>query len=196
MSIFKELIETMDLASARDKNIQEQKGKAAGEAVTNFVYILKTSFPNKDINEMMSLVWDLFGHNIVPVAVTPTVKSASFLLIGDNKACRGIVLLPWNWSEIILENPIEQIGALVFVGSQACDYYNGKLYSQINSKDTLARARAYEAEYLLTVKNDLPEYRFSEYQQEIIDKFPQGINSSEIMPLLYTSRKFSTEIDA
>lgn len=145
----------------------------------------------------MSLVWDLFGKNIVPVAVYDGIPSLSFVIVGvKNKATRrGIVLVPTNWVEITHEDPIGQAGALVFVGSQARDYYNGKLYGSEDSKETKDRALAYEAEYLLTALKE-SKFELKQYQKDILKQFPQGVNTPEAQRLLYTSRKFSLEADA
>lgn len=157
---------------------------------------------NKSMNsirtkDLMSLVWDLFGKNIVPVAVYDGIPSLSFVIVGvKNKATRrGIVLVPTNWVEITHEDPIGQAGALVFVGSQARDYYNGKLYGSEDSKETKDRALAYEAEYLLTALKE-SKFELKQYQKDILKQFPQGVNTPEAQRLLYTSRKFSLEADA
>jgi hypothetical protein len=89
---------------------------------------------------------------------------------------------------MIQKNAIYQLGALVFVGSQAVDYYNGKIWSEFEKAKN--RARAYEAEYLMTLKEAVPDLTLNEWQQDVLGAFPEGIRSAAIKPMLYKRKAF------
>jgi hypothetical protein len=89
---------------------------------------------------------------------------------------------------MVKDNPVLQMGAVVFVGSQAVDYYNGKLTYEAH-KNVLSRAYAYEAEYLLTILT-MGCQTMTEYQKGVLKRFGEGLRSKEVRPLLYTSKPF------
>jgi hypothetical protein len=98
---------------------------------------------------------------------------------------RGVIALPENWGERFHEDPIRETGALVFVGSQAVDLYNGKLDASV-----AFRGHAFEADYLLTVKEIAPLYELNDYQKKVLAQFPQGVKSPAALGLLYESKPF------
>lgn len=167
-------------------------GQKMSDAFTNGVAFLLTSFPNNHIQSLMKLVWDVVGHRIAPVALGPQVPSLSLAARLDGDA---IIFMPHNWLEMIAKDPVEQMGALVFVGSQAVDFYNGRLLTsketaQEDHTNTIKRARAYEAEYLKTVKGGFPDWKFTPYQQKVLGEYPEGISTPTVASLLYLWKPF------
>jgi hypothetical protein len=99
------------------------------------------------------------------------------------------VFLPKNWLEEVRRDPVLQMGALVFVGSQVVDVYNHRLVDE--GPSSIKRARAYEAEFLLHTRKVSPNLSFNEYQQRVMAEYPRGLQSEAAQGLLYTSRSFS-----
>src|SRR5574338_1648315 len=118
------------------------KAQAMGDAFTQGVGYLKTDFPNDSIRKLMALVWDIVGHKITPVAVGPDVQSVSLAAFGNPGLPQAAVFLPHNWLNEIEVDPVLQMVALVFVGSQIVDFYNRKLLGE--SGESIKRARAHE----------------------------------------------------
>lgn len=121
--------------------------KRRGDAFTNGVELLRSVFPNPHINKLMGMVWDLVGHKIVPVASGAPVAVLSVAVVRERDTGQLVarIFMPDNWIAMIDSNPFYQLGALVFVGSQAVDFYNDKITSQESYKDTVTRAQAHEA---------------------------------------------------
>jgi hypothetical protein len=156
---------------------------------TSGVGFLKTVFPNQAIRELMTLVWDLVGNRITPVAMGPQVQSLSIACTRRLGMTQAIIFMPHHWLAMIKADPIYQLGALVYVGSQAVDFYNGKLYESPQESEN--RARAHEAEFLLThivIATSTPP--MNDYQKGVLEEYPLGINTPAIRHLLYTSKPF------
>lgn len=159
--------------------------KSAGDFVTVFVRILKDPriTPNARINATANLMWDMVGSNMVPCAIHPNLEQvffASEIRGGEKKA---LILVPVNFSERCRQDMIYNLGAMAFVGSQIKDYYNDKLVG--HHLEVMARARATEAEFLLFVKKLGINYPFNDYQQKILETFPNGLDE-----LWYDSKPF------
>jgi hypothetical protein len=180
---------------ARDKDLPDtdpRKAKFAqiGEAFTSAVAFLRSpEFPSPAMNALMTLVWDIVGHKVVPVGVGPNVQTLSFAMAERVHIPSAMILVPHEWLDQIKADPVLQMGAVAFVGSQTVDFYNGKT-THADFGDMVKRARAYEAEYLSTIKSAAPDQRFNDYQEAVLNEFPQGLSSFGIRSLLYTPRPF------
>lgn len=163
------------------------KGMMLGDRFTEGVAMLK-GFPNPELRKLMSMVWDIVGNRLVPIAMGPKVPSLSFAAMGNRKKPDGIIFLPHNWQEMIEEDPVCQLGALVFVGSQAVDYYNDRVGREPEAM--MRRARANEAEYLVTVREVSPGHKFNEWQLKMLEEFPEGLRSPGIKSHLYEFKPF------
>ena len=164
------------------------KGVEIGEMFTSGVAFLANLFPNASIRKLMGLVWNIVGHRITPVALGPEVPSLSLAVMGSKLAAQAIILTPHNWIDMVKADPLLQMGALVYVGSQAVDFYNGKTVE--DPKTTVLRSKAFEAEFLLTLNNVIPNLVFDTYQQSVVDEMPLGLSTPSVLPLLYTSKPF------
>jgi len=162
------------------------------EAFTGGVGFLKHFFPNPAIRELMTMVWDLVGNRITPVACGPSVPTLTLAVMGNRQLLQAIIFMPHNWLQMIGHKPpnsvIYQMGGLVFVGSQAVDFYNGKFLD--SPHDVEKRARAHEAEYLITVDDPIGTVGFNDYQKKLLDEYPKGLATPSIRSLLYKSKPF------
>jgi hypothetical protein len=156
--------------------------QAMGDTFTVGVATLKM-FPNPVVRDLASMVWDILGHRIVPIAMGPNVPTLTIAVHGNPALPQAILFVPHRWCEMVKEDPCYQLGAITFVGSQAVDLYNGRIAHE--SKEAIKRARAYEAEYLRTVREQLPGMKFNEWQEDCLSDFPAGIATPSIVPLLH-----------
>jgi hypothetical protein len=186
----------------RIENLPEGDLKAAGmkigEAFTVGVALLR-EWRNPAVRDLAAMIWDIVGHRIVGTAIGPEVPSLTLAAFGAKSAYQlaaagsklapqAIIFTPHRWLNMIAENAPYQLGALVFVGSQAVDYYNGRVL--IDPEALKTRARAYEAEYLISLTADAPEYKLNAYQREILEDFPYGLGTASVKPLLYKHKAF------
>lgn len=163
------------------------KGMRLGDRFTEGVAMLR-GFPNPDLRTLMAMVWDIVGNRVVPIALGPEVPSLTFGAMGSKEKPDGIIFIPHNWEAMIEEDPVCQLGALVFVGSQAVDFYNGRI--AIDPKALMDRARANEAEYLVTIRESAPDHKMNDWQKKMLEEFPEGLRSEGIKKHLYKFKPF------
>lgn len=176
--------------SLEDSDPLKAKGQAMSNIVTVCVNFLRRQFPNSAIRELMGLSWDIIGHNIVSTMLGPAVPTLSFVVFSRSGVLTGVIVPPEDWVSLFAENPAYQLGALVFVGSQAVDFYNDR-YIREGRDAVVNRCRAYEAEFIRTYKQVMdPEYALNDYQAKLCEEFPRGLSSEKVKPHLYKSRSF------
>ncbi len=187
----------------------KEQGQSVGDMYTSSVIALKNPmiFPNKRLNELGRLVWNLVHYRITHTIIHPGVKAMHFygeakggpLAMqlfghdGNNRVGNGLhgkftaFFFPENWVQMVDDDGVMQGGAVVFCGSQARDFYNENIDNPVvtpgfqGRSEVLERARAYEAEYLLVCK-ELSwkvggDWHPNDYQQSILDEFPKGLAS-------------------
>lgn len=165
------------------------RGERAAAYFTDGVGLLKTYYPNESIRDLMAMTWDIVGHRIVSTAIGPAVPSLTLAVAGNPVAPHAMIFIPHNWVAMIDENPTYQLGALVFVGSQAVDFYNSRILRE--SEAAKKRARAYEAEYLITLRDAGPSRPLNEWQEGLLRDFPVGLRTESVVPLLYRHKPFT-----
>lgn len=118
-------------------------------------------------------IWDVVHYRAVHTAMTTAVNTPTFMSVRRKETGEpiGVILLPDDWVGLILKDHIMQLGAVVFAGSQAVDYFNGRL--NIDSKGRVGdRAMSYEAELLKTFDPST----LNAYQLDVLAKFPNGFD--------------------
>ena len=163
------------------------KGMRLGDRFTEGVAMLK-NFPNPAVRTLMSMVWDIVGNRVVPIALGPKVPSLTFAAMGNAARPDGIIFIPHEWESMIQEDAVCQLGALVFVGSQAVDFYNGRVGHEPEAM--MKRARANEAEYLVTIKEFSPDHKMNDWQKKMLAEFPEGLRSAGIQEHIYKHKAF------
>lgn len=152
---------------------------------------LRSTFPNRHINELVTLMWRLIGNQMILSASGP-VPTLSFTALGHSlEDLQAVVLIPPKWPESVANNYYFELGGLVFVASQCRDWYNGRLKvtpNSLGSPEVVRRAYCYEAEYLLTLLGQVPDYQLNKYQRQVLEGAPKGVAS--MGGLAYESRPF------
>jgi len=131
------------------------------------------SSSNPRLAALGKLTWRLVGNRVVPFAVSQEIKVIGLGIIVRGDVKLGVIMAPMDWLERVENNPVNAMGGVVFVSSKARDYWNGKIVT-VHSEEDECRALAYEAEYLLTHPNLVP----NDYQQKVLNKFPNGLASA------------------
>lgn len=150
------------------------------EKVTRLIHYLATSFPDKEVNDLMLHAWALFNTRTCDVCsfavATPT---AALVKARDSGKFRMMMLIPEQWDD----TPVKELGAMVFCGSQVVDYYNDRLNGStpLQIVETKARARMYEAQFLRTVFEQDASIVPDDYQREIMEEHP-NLRSGLVYP--------------
>jgi hypothetical protein len=172
----------LDLAPLDPHVCDAREIESLFQAGTDF---LRKLFPNPVINRLMRATWDTVGNKIVPVCFGFKVPTLAFILESDS--AQPFIATPKKWASMVHRDPITQMGALVFVGSQAVDYAHERIPTHQGEKEKMAlRARAYESEYLSTVRGLTPSWEPNRYQEELLREFPEGVATPKARNLLYS----------
>ncbi len=150
---------------------------------TRGVDFLRSEFPNPVIRRLASVIWETVGQKVTPVAWGIDVKVLSFVMMGPRSAPQGLIIPPLGWAKMMGQDPIMQLGALVFAGSQAVDYANDRFLN--DQKNVRPRAVAYEAEYLNTVRSLSAFWEPCDYQSAVLREFPEGIATPKAQKITY-----------
>lgn len=160
-------------------------GRVCEGLFTGGVDVLRSLVPNDRIRAIARIVWDLVGHKRVLVALGPDVPTLSFTATRHGDVIQGFVVIPKHWPQMTKDDPFMQLGAILFVGSQVVDFYNDRLFDDPAAQ---ARWQAHEAELLLTLARTLPSWKPNDYQRQILEKFPSGLDTPGVV--LYPVRPF------
>lgn len=158
----------------------------AQQIFTAGVDFLAKLFPNPAINRLMKAAWEVIGQKVVPVCFGLRVQTLSFIM--ENASSQPFIATPPSWARKMHLDPITQVGALVFVGSQAVDYTNDFLQCPTDREKVLLRAKAYEAEYLMTVRGLTPSWEPNSYQESLFKEFPEGVATPKARNVIYSIR--------
>jgi hypothetical protein len=189
--MIKEFLTQMKEVTPRKLTTYEMMVKYSAEAVKAFdgyVDLLRDSesFPNQEVNKLVTLMWRLIGGKKILSAIDPsgTIPSVAFTIIGQEAGPhQGVVFIPQTFLSIVANNPEMLVGGFAFTASQCRDYFAGKLpaKNQTELDNSLYRSYAFEVEALMTlqkltaqaeVKLNLPDF-----QQKLMEKYPQGLAS-------------------
>ena len=182
MSLFDEIVAAfggtqVNVADLPEDDPVAKIGKACESLFTGGVDVLRSIVPNDRIRSLARVVWDLVGHKQVLVAIGPDVPSLSFTVMQINELHQAIVLIPKDWPKMVTGDPFMQLGAILFVGAQAVDFYNDRL---IGDSGARCRWHAYEAELLRTLTTLLPRWQPNEYQREVLKRCPDGLDGKDV----------------
>ncbi len=169
----KELFPTaVALGSLDRQSALFKSGKAAEQLFTYSVAALKL-LPDAALSELGRHVWDVIHWRHVHTVIVGLVKAPHFLVSGQKDGSQqATILIPETWAKMAAREPVMAFGSVIFTGSQAVDYFNGRL--RVESADRIGeRAQAYEASMLLRY----PAAELNEYQREVLEKYPRGYDS-------------------
>lgn len=144
---------------------------------------LKSQFPNPSVSRLAGVSWDVLGFGITPLCIDIPVRALTFLVAGTVEAPEAKIVAPKSWDRLVRRDPITQLGALVFVCSQAVDYCHDRL--AIDPSNIRLRAHAYEAEYLNTIRQLSPTWELNDYHLQVLQEYPDGLATPKANRLIY-----------
>lgn len=171
--------ETQRLEDLNPEDDLAKRGQQYSNYWTESVAAL-SHWPDAHISALGRYTWDVFHNKHVHLIMGPQVKTLHTAIVpptllaklgfptGPMHQC--VVITPPNWMELIKENPILQLGGVLFCSSQAVDFYNERHF--VNPNELSTRAQMYESRLL----RDLPSERLNEYQKGIVSKFKGRID--------------------
>jgi hypothetical protein len=147
------------------------------------VLVQARTLPHPDTQRMIDHLCEIIYHNLVFISVTE--GSDILVNVQDVEGCfqQAMIQIPVDWLETFLEDPIYQVGGVLYTGSQAVDFYNGRF--ALDHNNSTALAQAHESELLKLVDQEFPEYQLDSYQKHLLEKFPDGLDSPRARELLY-----------
>lgn len=171
----------MNLHQPKPETISEEIVSLFHRTEENFksgIETLKKITYNEKLKTLASYSYELFERNYVKFALGD-VKALTMAVLGKENSIIGLVIAPYDWTISCNRNQALQLGAIVFCCSQAVDFYNGR----VENPDLMQiRAAAYEAEYLNAIKG-MPNLNLTEYQEKIVERFPNGLPPDLLPPL-------------
>lgn len=179
--------DTQRLEDLNPEDDLAKRGKQHSDYWTNAVTALSL-WPDAHISALGRYVWDVFHNRHVHLIMGPGVKTLHTAIVppglleklgfptGPVHQC--VVITPPNWIEMIKEDPVMQLGGVLFCSSQATDFYNERHF--VDPQELSVRAQMYESRFL----GGMPSEKLNDYQKGIVSKF-----KSQIDPKLAYERK-------
>lgn len=163
------------------------QGSHAHKSTSLFIKVLNhmRGFPHPSTQAMAESLWEIIYHNLVFVSLGDIGGEIQLVTqtIADSDFQQAMIKVPQDWLEAFLDDPLFQLGGALYAGSQAVDHYNGVLATDPETSTELAAA--HEAEIIRLAMYEYPTYQLDEYQQQLIELYPEGLNSPRAKELLY-----------
>jgi len=138
--------------------------------------------PDHGINSVGRLMWRSVADMVTPAALdlSSKVSTLSFEVLGNDHELHAFLLLPRHFADLVREDLLFQVCAVVNMASQVRDFREGRI--GVDDSDTIVtRGRAYEAQALLALLPVLLAHgrtvQLVGYQHELRREFPQGVKS-------------------
>lgn len=171
-----------NLRAYQEPEQQVERVETMTQLFDNLVDFLRdeTSFPNNEINQLVTLMWRLIGNKHITLALDPTgfMPSVSFAVLAEGSKRIPILFLSQNFINQTAKAPEVQVGVFAYMASQCRDYFVNKITGD-NTQEVNKRAQAYEAEALLTLselaREEDIELEFIDPQYQILEAFPNGL---------------------
>lgn len=140
------------------------------------------------IRDAINLLWDMVGNKFVAVGSSNGFKTISFFSVkAKDQQTRAFIILPEKYPVMATHDTPMQMGAMVAIASQVKDYWNNRLDDK-----TERRTFSMEAHFIKTLLEEFPHIQEegypNRYQQKLLEKYPDGIESA--LDVHYKSRPF------
>lgn len=126
-------------------------------------------------------LWDVIHHRHSAVLMHSGVHRLSIGIVEHKttKVQQCIVLVPPAWREMFEAEPLMQLGAVIFIGSQVVDHFNGRFACE-SAERIGCRSSSYEAELLKAEERRRPASDRSwlnEYHRHVLQTHPTGFDA-------------------
>lgn len=184
MFMLREFIDRQQYSPPEEFNEYVRLMATAFDGCVNFLRDPKR-FPNRTINSIADLMWQLISNRRVLVVLDQwQFPAPAFVVAGNSRSDLQIpmIVVPTNFLEQMEEDPVNQLGIIAYMASQCRDSYCGEITGDHDkSEESRERARAFEVEALLTLQKMATTegltLTFNDLQQQYLGKFPEGIKS-------------------
>lgn len=166
--------------------LQLRPGTPAYKSTAMYIKVLSQlrNFPHPGTQNMADALCEIVYHNLVFVSLAePAADMQVHVNTVEGTFEQAVIRVPVDWLEMFLEDPIYELGGALYTGSQAVDFYNGRL--TVDPITSTSLAQAHEAEMLRLATKEFPAYQLDAYQRQLLEKFPEGLNSPRAKELLY-----------
>lgn len=155
------------------RNNLENSEETEDLIVAGYEYLANST--NVRIRRLSTFMLKAFRHNCVTAHGSPKVNHLSFALVNRNKVFYdGLILAPEQFFEDMQQTPIGRLGELVYIASHVTDFLSNRFDDQL---ERVNRAKAYEVEYLNTVKRIALSWSPETYQTKIFKEYPEGLDT-------------------
>ncbi|HUD19259.1 MAG TPA: hypothetical protein VMR81_02380 [Patescibacteria group bacterium] len=123
-------------------------------------------------------------HNYFEIPVnkilTMTAPGEPVSLIGvfpktEINKVAGFIIFPPEFPLRVMTRPVEALATISSMASQITDYSNGRLY--IDAPNIKLRAQAFEADFLLHARREIPDLELSPVFSPLLQLYPKGMES-------------------
>lgn len=153
-------------------NSREEDSRPEGLVLAGYQYL--THNQNCNIKGLAKFLIKAIEHNCFDVSEVTTVKTLCFVF--HPNLCLAELQIPTSFTDGFRATPIGMLGELVFFGSHIADYLNGLVDDPRRS----FRAKAYIAEYFMSVQKTITKWSPTPSQNKILKAYPEGLNSSGV----------------
>jgi hypothetical protein len=174
-----------ELLDAAD-DLQTGQGSRAHKSASMFIKVLNhmRGFPHPSTQAMAESLWEIIYHNLVFVSLAEAGEEMALVI--HTLECnfqQAMIRVPQDWIDAFLDDPIFQLGGALYAGSQAVDFYNGIFTADPDVSGELAAA--HEAEVIKLALYEFPTYEIDDYQRQLLQLYPEGLNSPRAKELIY-----------
>jgi len=174
----------LDVLQDRAQDLQQDElNQALFFASLEFI---ETRFPNPALKRIATILSYMVEQGITRAHWSSNIKTLAFVVVRHRDVIQSGIMIPENWSNYLLQDPITQLGALIFTGSQAVDYVNDMFLTEQDR--VRIRAEIYEAEFLSQIRNMSPDWEPGSYQAQILQDYPRGLASPGARDIIYQIR--------
>lgn len=130
-----------------------------------------------EINRLATLFWRLIGNKNIPL-IWDQQGLPSFQIIGTvlDQEQRACLLMPYQWLNLVREDPVLQLGGIVNMASQSRDFYLHRFDAHTSERAQAIEAECYHTLEIVHTREQIHWY-WNEYQRRIMVQYPQGLAS-------------------
>lgn len=138
------------------------------------------SYDHPELVRLGKLTHQVLNSRRIAPGLGPAISCLTLQVSPPGSDYLGLLLIPWNWADLVEHSSVVQMWSLVGICSKILDLYYGVFelaYSRL-------RAEMWQAELALYL--ELPAFTMRAEEKDALSKFPQGLKSAAARDLVYT----------
>ena len=141
--------------------------------VASYMYIADY-VPNRRVQTLATFVLKALRQGSVKVKESNQYKTLSSMQVNVAGISNVLLVTPPQFTESVRRTPIHCLGDLLFIASHTADFLYGRAEAL---EDRVGRAKAYKAEYFITVRGSNAKWTPDPQQENIISRYPEGLDT-------------------